>query len=190
MSTYTHHRLTTAVPHIARDAGWFVGASAVAFAIPYLGVSVLDMQHDLDHLVFFAITLALLATYVRVEQISVSELFSRHWRWSVGIGVALAAFLVFNVIHGSNATARPHGAYFFFELLWRGLGYGTIDALLLTAFPAVVAYRILRGRIAGVDGESATPRSRFRWSSSSRDLRLGIPQIRQDGLSGLKRATL
>jgi hypothetical protein len=184
MSTYTHHQRTVAIPHAVRDASWFVVGSVVAFMVPYLGVSVLHLQHDVYYLVYFATTLALLASYARVEQIDVAEVFRRRWRWSVGIGALLAILLVFNVLHGSDATARPHGAYFFFELSWRGVGYGTIDALLLTAFPGVVAYRILHGRIAGLTGK-------LRYTVLALPLVLvitatyhwGYPQIRQDGLS-------
>jgi hypothetical protein len=184
MSTYTHHHQTATIPLASRDAAWFVFGSAIAFAIPFLGVSVLDLQHDLYYLAYCVVTLALLASYVRVEQIDVVSVFRRQWRWSVGIGVVLAAFLVFNVLHGSAATARPHGTYFVFELAWRGLGYGIIDALLLTAFPGIVAYRILHGRISGMTG-------RLRYLALALPLIIiitatyhwGYPQIRQDGLT-------
>ncbi|MGZ4403841.1 MAG: hypothetical protein ACXVRI_13485, partial [Gaiellaceae bacterium] len=187
MSTYTRHQRTVAIPHAARDATWFVFGSVVAFAVPYLGVSVFDLQHDVYYLFYFAATLALLATYARVEQIDIAEVFRRRWLWSIGIGVVLAVFLVFNVFHGSDATPRPHGSYFFFELLWRGVGYGVIDALLLTAFPGLVAYRILHGRIAGITG-------RLRYTALALPLIIiitatyhwGYPQIRQDGLSRLE----
>jgi hypothetical protein len=183
MATYTHHRSAAAIPFAARDVAWFCFGSVIAFAIPYLGVSVLDLQHDVYYLVYFAATFALLATYVRAERIDVAEVLRRRWGWSVGIGVVLAAFLVFNVLHGSDATARPHGGYFVFELAWRGLGYGIIDALLLTAFPGIVAYRILHGRISGVTG-------RLRYVALALPLIIiitatyhwGYPQIRQDGL--------
>ena len=47
------------------------------------------------------------------------------------------------------ARPDPHGAYFAFEILWRGVGYGIVDTLLLTAFPCVVACSILHGKIHG-----------------------------------------
>ena len=71
-----------------------------------------------------------------------------------------------------------------FELLWRGVGYGTIDALLLTAFPCLIAYRMLRGRITGIVG-------RLRYVALALPLvalmtatyHLGYPQYREDGLA-------
>jgi hypothetical protein len=152
--------------------------------VPYLGVSVLALQHDLFYLVYFAIALALIGIYVRVERVAVADVFRDRWRWSLGIGVVMAAFLVFNVFNTSDATARPHGAYFVFELLWRGVGYGLIDTLLLTVFPCLVAYTLLHGHVRGFKGK-------LRFTALALPLvmivtatyHLGYPQYRQDGLS-------
>jgi hypothetical protein len=149
MSVYIHP-LSRAVPGAVRHLAWFAGVCAVAFLVPYLGVSVLDLQHDLFYLVYFAITIAVVVTYVRVERVDVAEIFRGRRRWSLGVGVILAAFLVFNVFKTADGTARPRGAYFVFELLWRGVGYGIVDTLLLTIFPCFVAYRLLRGQTGNV----------------------------------------
>jgi hypothetical protein len=183
MSSYTHP-VPRAVPAAVRHLTWFAVVCDVAFLMPYLGVSVLDLQHDLFYLLYFAITLALFAAYVRIEQVPVAEVFRNRWRWSLGIGVVMAGFLVFNVYNTSDATARPHGAYFAFELLWRGLGYGLIDTLLLTVFPCLVAYTLLHGKVGGLSGK-------LRFTALALPLvmlvtatyHLGYPQYRQDGLS-------
>ena len=177
MSSYTHP-VPRAIPEVVRHFAWFAVVCVVAFLVPHLGVSVLDLQHDLFYLVYFAVTIALVATYVRVEQVDVAAIFLRRWRWSLGVGALLAVFLVFNVFNTSGATARPHGAYFVFELLWRGVGYGLIDTLLLTVFPCFVAYGVLtrpRRRPEGkaaLHGSGAAARAR-----RHRDLPLGLPAI-------------
>jgi len=183
MSAYTHP-VPRAIPEVARHLVWFAGVCVVAFLIPYLGVSVLDLQHDLFYLVYFAVTIALVASYVRVEHVDVAEIFRRRWRWSLGVGVVLAGFLVFNVFNTSDATRRPHGAYFVFELLWRGVGYGMIDTLLLTIFPCFVAYKLLRGHVDGLKGKLRLTAlmlplvilitASYHW---------GYPQYRHDGLN-------
>jgi hypothetical protein len=183
MSAYTHP-VPRAIPEAARHLVWFSVVCVVAFLIPYLGASVLDLQHDLFYLVYFAVTIALVATYARVENVDVAEIFRRRWRWSLGVGVALAAFLVFNVFNASDATPRPQGAYFVFELLWRGVGYGMIDTLLLTIFPCFVAYKLLRGHVDGLKGK-------LRFTALMLPLVIlitasyhsGYPQYRHDGLS-------
>lgn len=183
MSVYTHP-VPRALSQTVRQLAWFAVVCVVAFLVPYLGVSVAGLQHDVFYLVYFAIALALIGSYVLVEQVAVAEVFRNRWRWSLGIGVVMAAFLVFNVYNTSDATARPHGLYFAFELLWRGLGYGLIDTLLLTVFPCLVAYTLLHGKVGGFTGK-------LRFTALALPLvmivtatyHLGYPQYRHDGLS-------
>ena len=183
MSTFTCP-VSRAVPRAVRQLAWFALVCAVAFLIPYLGVSVLGLQHDLFSLAYFAVTIALVALYVRSEDVAVAEVFRRGWRWSLATGAVLAVFLVFNVFNTESATPRPHGVYFVFELLWRGVGYGLVDTLLLTVFPCLVAYTLLRGRVGGL-------KAKLRFTALTLPLvivatasyHLGYPQYRQDGLS-------
>ena len=183
MSVYVHP-VPRAVPYAARQLAWFAFVCLIAFLIPYLGVSVLDLQHDLYYLLYFAATLALLAAYVRIEHVEPGPIFRRRWRWSLGLGVVMAVVLVINVFNTGHATARPHGAYFVFELLWRGVGYGVVDTLLLTAFPCLVAHRLLHNRVDGFKGK-------LRFTALMLPLVMvvtatyhwGYPQYRQDGLS-------
>ncbi len=183
MTTHIHLPSAAEVPHAARHAAWFAFGSVVAFAIPYIGISVLDLQHDLFYGLYFAGTLALLATYVRSEDVDLRAMFTRNWKWAIGLGVIGAFVMARNVLANSDATPRPHGGYFVFELLWRGVGYGMIDALLLTAFPCAVAYAMLRGHIGGIRG-------RIRYTAVALPLillitaayHLGYPQYREDGV--------
>ena len=73
MSVYTHP-VARAVPQAVRQLVWFALVCIVAFFIPYLGISVLDMQHDVFYLGYFAVTIALLASYVRVEHVNAAEI--------------------------------------------------------------------------------------------------------------------
>lgn len=182
MSTYSHP-LPTTVSGAARDLGWFAFGSAYAFSIPYLGISVLDLQHDVYYLAYFAAVLLLIGAYVRTEQVDLRALMTRRWRWSLGIGVATAAFLVFNVFKTEDATAHPHGLYFVFELAWRGVGYGLIDVLLLTVFPLIVALRLLHGHVDGLKGKlRLTAVALPMVMIVTATYHLGYPQYRHDGI--------
>ena len=182
MSAFTHP-LPRAVPDAVRQLAWFAATCGVAFLVPYVGVSVLDLQHDVFYLAYFAVTIALVAAYVRVERVDVAGILRRRWRWSLGVGVVLAVFLVVNVFETADATARPDGAYFVFELVWRGVGYGMVDTLLLTIFPCFVAHELLQGHVAGLGG-------RVRFTAAMLPLVVvltaayhwGYPQYREDGL--------
>jgi hypothetical protein len=181
MSTMSHTQ-PAAVPHWLRHAAWFAFGSAIAFLVPFVGVSVLDLQHDLFYLVYFATTAALLVTYVRVEHVDVGRIARHAWPWSLALGIVVGVAEIWNVL-GENATGRPDGAYFVFELLWRGATYGAVDALLLSAFPGLVVYSILSGRVAGFVGK-------LRFTALALPLilaitatyHLGYPQYREDGV--------
>ena len=181
MSTLSHSR-RAAVPLWLRHGAWFAFGSAVAFLVPYVGITILDLQHDLYYLAYFAAAAALLLAYVRSEHVDVRRIAVHAWPWSLGLGAIVAVAVVANVL-GEDATDRPGGAYFAFELVWRGVTYGVVDALLLSAFPCFVAYSILRGRVGGFVGKA-------RFAALALPLvlvvtatyHLGYPQYREDGV--------
>lgn len=182
MSTLSHTHLA-AFPNWLRSSVWFVGVAAVAFLIPFVGVSVLDLQHDVFYLMYFATTSALLVAYVRTERVDIQRVVRHAWPWSLGLGIVIGVAQVYNVL-GEDATDRPTGGYFVFELLWRGVTYGVVDALLLSAFPGLIAYSILRGRVGGFRGK-------LRFTALALPLilvitatyHLGYPQYREDGVA-------
>ena len=142
-------RPTAAQSGIARHIAWFAGIAAVAFLVPYLLTSVANINTDVYYLCYFAISLAALGLYVIANNVDVRELFTRSWKLSLLLGLVAAAFVVWNVLVREDGTSRPDGAYFAFQLGWRGLAYGVVDALLLTAFPTAVALAIMDHDIAG-----------------------------------------
>jgi len=77
-----------------------------------------------------------------VEQLE--ELWTVHLWQSVLIGALAGTALAFGIF---QQTAAPHaeGWRFGFEIAWRGMVYGTVDALTLFVFPAAVAFLLMRG---------------------------------------------
>ncbi len=106
----------------------------------------------------------------------------RNWKLGVVLGIVFGFALVGNVL-SEDATPRPHGAYYVFELIWRGGIYGAVDALLLTVLPCLVVYRALGGRLA-------TWRRRVAYFAAALALvmtitavyHLGFEQYRRDGV--------
>ena len=129
---------------------WFVAVSALAFLVPFIFSSTLELHHDLYLLIYFAVTLAALGIYATASGADVVEYFRARWQWSLGIGVLAAAFVVWSVLGRLDSTPHPDGLYFGFEIVWRGALYGVVDALLLSAFPGLVALNLLQGNISGL----------------------------------------
>jgi hypothetical protein len=161
---------------------WFAVAAAVGFAVPYVGSSVLGLQHDVYLGFYFAAVLALFAAYTAATGLDVREVVLRNWKLGAALGVVFGFLLVRNVL-SEDSTPRPHGAYYVFELVWRGGIYGAVDALLLTVIPCLVVRRALGGRLA-------TWRRRLAYLAASLALvmtitavyHLGFDHYREDGV--------
>lgn len=161
---------------------WFATAAAVGFAVPFVGSSLLGLQHDVYLGIYFVSVLALWAAYAVSTQLNLRETFRRHWKLGVVLGVVFGVALVRNVF-SEDATPRPDGAYYVFELIWRGGLYGATDALLLTVLPCLVVYRALGGHLASW-------RRRLAYFGASLALvmaitavyHLGFAQYREDGV--------
>jgi len=134
--------------------GWLAGGAALTFAVSLLGTTVLGLHHDLYYLVYFTFALGYLSWFAARSQIAWREVLRRNIWWSLGVGV-LIAFAVARQIMSGHSTPHPPGGFFAFELVWRGVVYGAVDALVLFVFPAVVAYLVLRGNRKGLGRKAA-----------------------------------
>jgi hypothetical protein len=161
---------------------WYATAALVGFTVPFIGSSLLELQHDLYLGIYFAAVLGLCTAYAVATQLDLRETFVRHWKLGLALGVVVGFALVRNVF-SEDATPRADGAYYVFELLWRGGLYGAMDALLLTVLPCLVVYRALGGHLASW-------RRRLAYFAASLALvmtiaavyHLGFAQYREDGV--------
>ncbi|MGE3073215.1 MAG: hypothetical protein AB7N24_03915 [Dehalococcoidia bacterium] len=135
---------------VSIQLGWFAAIGAVAFVVPFVFSSILEFQHDAYYLTYFAVVLAVLGAYVVANEIDLVEFIQRGWKLSLVVGAAATAFVVWSVLARLDSTPHPHGIYFAFEIAWRGLAYGVVDALLLSAFPGLIAWRVMHGDLAGL----------------------------------------
>jgi hypothetical protein len=145
-----NERRTAGLTFALEHAGWYAVGAVLAFLIPFTFTTVFGINSDLYYGVYFASVLAFLGAYVKIMHIDFVGLFARRWRWSLLVGVCSAAFVVWSVVGRNDSTPRPDGAYFAFTVLWRGLLYGGVDALLLSAFPVAVAWSLFNGRLGGI----------------------------------------
>ena len=163
---------------------WFAGGATYSFLIPLVFSSLLDLQHDLYYTVYFGLALAALAIYVRANHVDLAAFFKTGWIPSLLIGVPATAFVVGNAL-SRDSTEGPSGFYAAFEVIWRGMLYGSVDALLLTAFPALVALAIIGGRLEGVAKRLAFVSTALVLTVViTATYHLGYEQFREDGVGG------
>jgi short subunit fatty acids transporter len=102
------------------------------------------MDHDVYLAIYFIVVLVGFAAYAAATGLDVRATLRRQWKLGVVLGIVFGVALVRNVL-SEDATPRPLGAYYVFELIWRGGIYGAVDALLLTVLPASSSIARLAG---------------------------------------------
>ena len=127
---------------------WFGGGAVLAFVVSFVGADVLELHHDLYLLIYFTIMGTFLAAFFAHARRDLIPMFRMNLAWSVGVG-AIVAFALARTVLNDPSTTHPTGAFYVFELAWRGLAYGTVDALALFVFPAAVAHLLMNGDRTG-----------------------------------------
>ena len=103
-----------------------------------------------------AIVVLFVATYARVERVSLVRQAQRRWRAGLIVGAFIGALIVRTVLAQPGSPA-PQGAALAGALVWLGLVYGVADALLLSVIPVLSVYGTLSAETLEV------PRARLRW---------------------------
>jgi hypothetical protein len=127
---------------------WLAGGALLFFAVPFVGTDKLGLQPDLYYLIYFTIAVAWFAAFLATYRTQLRELWSLNLRWSLAVG-ALAGIGVVAIVFSSAGTDHPDGWRWWFEIAWRGVVYGSVDALTLFVFPAAVAYLLMHGDRTG-----------------------------------------
>ena len=128
---------------------WFVGGAVLTFAVAWIAADLLELHHDLYLLVYFTVVGTFLASFLSHTSSDVRDMAVRNLGWSIGVGAVVGLVLVPTVMR-DDSTTRPSGAFYVFEIAWRGVAYGVFDALILFVFPAAVAHLLMGGNRDGI----------------------------------------
>jgi hypothetical protein len=126
-----------------RHLSWLAVGVAVSFALPYVLADRLGLPRDLYYGLYGAGVLALCVGWMLDTGQSLRELVSRRVILAIGLGLVAAAASVAIVLATEDAGSGSRGLELAGAVVWRGLFYGAIDGLLLTAFPIIVVYAAL-----------------------------------------------
>lgn len=128
---------------------WLAGGALLFFLIPLIGTDILGLQPDLYYLIYFTAAVGWFTVFVLAHAPALRDLWRRDLGYSLAAGAVVGAGLA-AIVFSQGATDHPDGWRFAFEILWRGVVYGTVDALTLFVFPAAVAYLLMHGNRDGV----------------------------------------
>jgi hypothetical protein len=119
---------------------WIPAAALLGFTIAEIFAGLLHLPRDLYLIPYVTLVSLFLYAFVRWSGISLTELFRHNWAWGVAGAVLVGAFLVRNVF-SQPASPRATGLALAFDLLWSGVIYGAIDALLLSVLPVLAIWQ-------------------------------------------------
>ncbi len=122
------------------QARWLAAGAIVGFVVPAVLVGVFRLPRAWLVLGYLAIVGAFLYAYTRRYQVDVIEEARRRWPWGVAAALLLSVIGVASVL-SQPASAVPGGIELVFALLWFGVVYGSLDALLLSVFPVYATWR-------------------------------------------------
>jgi hypothetical protein len=130
---------THAFSPVAVQSLWIVMGLVVAFGIPFVFADLAEVQRDVYYGIYAGSVAAFLALWVRLTRQSARAMSTRHLRALVVLTVVCGGLLVLIVVR-DPAAGHPGGWTFAGEILWRGVVYGAVDGLLLSAFPILATF--------------------------------------------------
>lgn len=119
---------------------WIPAGALVGFLTSLVFGDLFTLPVDLYYLIYFSVIIGFLTVYVRTTGLDLRALTSRRLALGIVLGVLVGLFLMRGVL-ARPGTARLSGGALGWVVFWRGLVYGSVDGLLLFAFPWTVAWR-------------------------------------------------
>jgi hypothetical protein len=120
--------------------GWVVAAGVLGFAISMIFAGILSLPRNLYLIPYIGLSGLFFYAYIRWSGTSISEIIRHNWVWGLVGAVLLTLFTVKNVL-SQPVSPRSEGFVLAFDLLWSGVVYGLMDALLLTVLPVLATWQ-------------------------------------------------
>jgi hypothetical protein len=125
----------------AGHAAWLIGAVLLGFLLSFVFAGMLSVPRPWFVLAHTVTSGLFLAGYAAWAGLGIKRLFLRHPRLGLTAGVIAAAVAVQFVLSGPGSP-RPEGMELVWAVLWTGVVYGVVDALLLTVMPIFAVWSI------------------------------------------------
>lgn len=120
--------------------GWIVAAGVLGFAVSAFFAGLLRLPRNIFLIPYVGLAGSFLYAYVRWSGLSIGDLIRHNWLWGIVGAVLFSVFTVKNVL-SQPVSPRPEGFSLVFDLLWSGVTYGLVDALLLSVLPVLATWQ-------------------------------------------------
>ena len=123
---------------------WVMAAGLLGLVVSSIFAGVLGLPRTLFIVPYLLLVSPFLYAFFRWSRIDLLEQARRHWIWGLTGALVVAVFTVNNVL-SQPTSARPQGANLVFNLIWLGVVYGALDALLLSVMPILATKQAVSG---------------------------------------------
>ena len=120
--------------------GWIAAAGVLGFAISAFFAGVLRLPRSVYLIPYVGLAGLSLYAYARWSGLSIENLLQHNWQWGLIGGLLFAVFTVKNVL-SQPVSPTSEGFSLVFDLLWSGVTYGLMDALLLSVLPVLATWQ-------------------------------------------------
>ncbi|HLO31202.1 MAG TPA: hypothetical protein VK249_18780 [Anaerolineales bacterium] len=118
---------------------WVPAAALIGFAIAAIFAGVLHLPRSIYLIPYVGLVSLFFYAFLRWSGLSVINLLRHNWVWGV-VGAVLLGMWTVNNILSQPASPRGEGLWLVGEILWIGVVYGLIDALLLSVLPVLATW--------------------------------------------------
>ena len=121
-----------------RDSGvlWVAAACGVGFGCSTIFAGFFHLPRTRFLLPYVLASCTLLHSFLRSQGVSLHRLWTERWRAGV-VGATLVSIFGIASVLRQPAGTRPEGVSLVLMVLWAGVVYGAVDALLLTVLPVL-----------------------------------------------------
>ncbi len=119
---------------------WVPAAALLSFAIAAVFAGLLHLLRSIYLIPYVGLISLFFYAFLRWSGLSIINLLRHNWVWGIIGAVILGMFTVRNIL-SQPASARAEGLPLAFDLLWTGVVYGLIDALLLSVLPVLATWK-------------------------------------------------
>lgn len=113
---------------------WILIASVIGYAIAFIFAGLLKLPRNLYLLIYIPLVAALFILFTISNKINIIEIFLQNWYWGL-IGAVVAGVFVIKNVFSQPSSKRSNRLELLIDIIWPGLIYGLIDALLLSVLP-------------------------------------------------------
>lgn len=113
---------------------WILYASILGFAVSAIFAGLLKLHRNIYLLIYIPLVATLFALFIISNKLNITEMIVHNWYWGLIGAVVAGAFVIKNVFSQPSSKAGT-GLELIIDIVWPGLTYGLIDALLLSVLP-------------------------------------------------------